>query len=154
MLLATAEDAGRAVDMFNGYNWQTRTLEVRPDRIAPDFDSPIAIASPAADYHSTSAFHQLHIHPLSESFQGGLLSAPASGLSIPTLTSTLDDGLSLSRPGTASGSGSRNLFVGNVWTPCRCNGSLLSSFYSFRFTASGRILKTCSDKQERLSEQM
>ncbi|RDX39975.1 hypothetical protein K466DRAFT_449465, partial [Polyporus arcularius HHB13444] len=33
VLLATAEDAGRAVDMFNGYTWQTRTLEVRPDRM-------------------------------------------------------------------------------------------------------------------------
>lgn len=33
VLLATAEDAGRAVDMFNGYVWQSRTLEVRPDRM-------------------------------------------------------------------------------------------------------------------------
>ncbi|KAI0760498.1 hypothetical protein C8Q74DRAFT_1163946, partial [Fomes fomentarius] len=36
VLLATAEDAGRAVDMFNGYTWQTRTLEVRPDRMGED----------------------------------------------------------------------------------------------------------------------
>ncbi|KZO95412.1 RNA-binding domain-containing protein, partial [Calocera viscosa TUFC12733] len=35
VLLATAEDAGRAIDMFNGYVWQTRTLEVRPDRLPP-----------------------------------------------------------------------------------------------------------------------
>ncbi|KAF7791626.1 hypothetical protein EIP86_002645 [Pleurotus ostreatoroseus] len=33
VLLATAEDAGRAIDMFNGYVWQTRTLEVRPDKM-------------------------------------------------------------------------------------------------------------------------
>ena len=33
VLLATAEDAGRAVDMFNGYVWQTRTLEVRQDKL-------------------------------------------------------------------------------------------------------------------------
>lgn len=33
VLLATAEDAGRAVDMFNGYSWQTRVLEVRLDRL-------------------------------------------------------------------------------------------------------------------------
>ncbi|KII87723.1 hypothetical protein PLICRDRAFT_112167 [Plicaturopsis crispa FD-325 SS-3] len=38
VLLATAEDAGRAVDMFNGYSWQTRILEVRPDRLPPDFE--------------------------------------------------------------------------------------------------------------------
>ena len=36
VLLATAEDAGRAIDMFNGYTWQTRTLEVRPDRMGED----------------------------------------------------------------------------------------------------------------------
>ncbi|KAL5523114.1 hypothetical protein ACEPAF_1381 [Sanghuangporus sanghuang] len=33
VLLASAEDAGRAVDMFNGYNWQGRVLEVRLDRL-------------------------------------------------------------------------------------------------------------------------
>ncbi|KAK7681430.1 hypothetical protein QCA50_015522 [Cerrena zonata] len=33
VLLATAEDAGRAVDMFNGFEWMTRVLEVRPDRM-------------------------------------------------------------------------------------------------------------------------
>ena len=31
--MATAEDAGRAVDMFNGFEWMTRVLEVRPDRM-------------------------------------------------------------------------------------------------------------------------
>ncbi|KAI0026383.1 hypothetical protein K488DRAFT_66851, partial [Vararia minispora EC-137] len=36
VLLATAEDAGRAVDMFNGYSWQTRVLEVRLDRLPAD----------------------------------------------------------------------------------------------------------------------
>ncbi|EPQ52296.1 RNA-binding domain-containing protein, partial [Gloeophyllum trabeum ATCC 11539] len=33
VLLASAEDAGRAIDMFNGYSWQTRVLEVRLDRL-------------------------------------------------------------------------------------------------------------------------
>lgn len=33
VLLATAEDAGRAIDMFNGFVWQTRTLEVRHDKL-------------------------------------------------------------------------------------------------------------------------
>ncbi|KAJ7204706.1 hypothetical protein GGX14DRAFT_459409 [Mycena pura] len=39
VLLATAEDAGRAVDMFSGYSWQGRVLEVRADRLR-DFDQP------------------------------------------------------------------------------------------------------------------
>lgn len=33
VLLATSEDAGRAIDMLNGYEWQTRVLEVRVDRV-------------------------------------------------------------------------------------------------------------------------
>ncbi|KAH7906992.1 hypothetical protein BJ138DRAFT_1015258 [Hygrophoropsis aurantiaca] len=44
VLLATAEDAGRAIDMLNGYCWQTRVLEVRPDRLGTmtDFDNGTA----------------------------------------------------------------------------------------------------------------
>ncbi|KAF8595375.1 hypothetical protein BDV93DRAFT_421120, partial [Ceratobasidium sp. AG-I] len=38
VLLASAEDAGKATDMYNGYVWQNRTLEVRPDRLPPEFD--------------------------------------------------------------------------------------------------------------------
>ena len=40
VLLATAEDAGRAVDTFNGYSWQSRILEVRLDRQLQEFDPP------------------------------------------------------------------------------------------------------------------
>ena len=40
VLLASAEDAGRAIDMFHGFTWQTRTLEVRPDRIPPELINP------------------------------------------------------------------------------------------------------------------
>lgn len=32
-MLATAEDAGRAMDMFNGYEWMGRVLEVRLERM-------------------------------------------------------------------------------------------------------------------------
>ncbi|KAF9530170.1 hypothetical protein CPB83DRAFT_763507 [Crepidotus variabilis] len=50
VLLATAEDAGRAVDMFNGYTWQTRVLEVRLDRLMPEYEqgatsTPVGIGS-------------------------------------------------------------------------------------------------------------
>jgi RNA recognition motif-containing protein len=40
VLLATAEDAGRAIDMFNGYEWQSRILEVRVDRIGGPMPLP------------------------------------------------------------------------------------------------------------------
>ncbi|KAG1772240.1 hypothetical protein EV702DRAFT_976848, partial [Suillus placidus] len=38
VLLATAEDAERAIEMLNGYYWQTRVLEVRPDRLGASVD--------------------------------------------------------------------------------------------------------------------
>lgn len=44
VLLATAEDAGRAIDLFNGFVWQTRTLEVRHDKMG--------INSIGEDYHN------------------------------------------------------------------------------------------------------
>ncbi|KAI9567442.1 RNA-binding domain-containing protein [Boletus coccyginus] len=43
VLLATAEDAGRAIDMFNGYCWQTRVLEVRPDRLGATLDADLNV---------------------------------------------------------------------------------------------------------------
>ena len=46
VLLATAEDAGRAVDIFNGYTWQTRVLEVRLDRFIPDYDQGRMVTGP------------------------------------------------------------------------------------------------------------
>lgn len=39
ILLATAEDAGRAIDRFNGYCWQTRVLDVRVDRLPANGES-------------------------------------------------------------------------------------------------------------------
>ncbi|KAK0203718.1 RNA-binding domain-containing protein [Desarmillaria ectypa] len=59
VLLATAEDAGRAVDKFNGYSWQTRILEVRPDRLPPDFDNSAATSAfsyPLPDIDSLSLY--------------------------------------------------------------------------------------------------
>ncbi|KIJ36925.1 hypothetical protein M422DRAFT_104843, partial [Sphaerobolus stellatus SS14] len=53
VLLATAEDAARAVEMFNGYNWQTRTLEVRPDRLPQDFDGKPSLGSNTSPIPST-----------------------------------------------------------------------------------------------------
>lgn len=98
VLLATAEDAGRAIDMFNGYSWQTRILEVRPDRLPPDFDANIAPGYPVAG------------------------SGPVAS-NIPTTTpfpddldysSLLDHYYNLP---SASNPPSRNLFVGNVRPP-------------------------------------
>ncbi|KAF9544700.1 hypothetical protein CPC08DRAFT_618645, partial [Agrocybe pediades] len=52
VLLATAEDAGRAVDMFNGYSWQTRVLEVRLDRLLPEYEAQSVPGSASSSAHS------------------------------------------------------------------------------------------------------
>ncbi|TXT06058.1 hypothetical protein VHUM_03531 [Vanrija humicola] len=38
VLMGSREDAARAIDRFNGFMWQTRTLEVRPDRLPPEYE--------------------------------------------------------------------------------------------------------------------
>ena len=83
-MLATAEDAGRAVDTFNGYSWQSRILEVRLDRQLQDFDSPT---------------------PSNSSYFSLLSSASKSS----SVTDDSDYPPSLSDPISR-----RNLFVGNV----------------------------------------
>lgn len=86
MLLATAEDAGRAIDMFHGFSWQTRVLEVRPDRLPPDFDNPLGLPT--------------NLPPI--------MSSPQPILNIPNDY----DYMMQDRPSSADGG--RNLFVGNV----------------------------------------
>lgn len=47
VLLASAEDAGRAIDMFNGFVWQTRTLEVRHDKMG--------VSATGEEYHGVGS---------------------------------------------------------------------------------------------------
>jgi len=91
VLLATAEDAGRAVDMFNGYSWQTRVLEVRLDRLLPDFDS---LASSSA----SSSSSQTYLTPTSKS----------------TSPPTAEEMEFMSLYHANDPNSCRNLFVGNV----------------------------------------
>ncbi|KAF9078737.1 hypothetical protein BDP27DRAFT_1164117, partial [Rhodocollybia butyracea] len=120
VLLATAEDAGRAIDMFNGYSWQTRILEVRPDRLPPDFDS---------------------LNPNSASFT----TAPSpTHFASPQVSSSLVSGLNdidytslfgLDRPSSSSGNAGRNLFVGNL--PFHCQWQDLKDL----FRQAGTIIR-------------
>ncbi|KAG7571418.1 hypothetical protein FFLO_00601 [Filobasidium floriforme] len=38
VLMGSQEDGIKAIEMFNGYAWQTRVLEVRPDRLPPEYE--------------------------------------------------------------------------------------------------------------------
>lgn len=111
VLLASAEDAGRAVDMFNGYSWQTRILEVRPDRLPPDFDNPTPVGGFTANVAKLPS--SLGLSPFTSVGQNN---SAASGMTLPHMMGEdidynsfyLHDGLG------PSGAGGRNLFVGNV----------------------------------------
>ncbi|WWD22840.1 hypothetical protein CI109_107334 [Kwoniella shandongensis] len=58
VLMGSREDAARAIDRYNGYTWQTRTLEVRPDRLPPEYEPQShqvhhnAPRPPMFNYHS------------------------------------------------------------------------------------------------------
>lgn len=86
VLLATAEDAGRAIDMLNGFCWQTRVLEVRPDRLGASVD----------EMGSSLAIRGANGHP------SGF---PSSGNPHDEITSGQD---------VVGGTGMKTLFVGNV----------------------------------------
>jgi RNA recognition motif-containing protein len=110
VLLATAEDAGRAVDMFNGYSWQTRVLEVRPDRLPPDFDSGMSQSMGSANGSvvgqtaaALSRTASSHVSP-----QSGLVVSDEDPNSL----------FGLDRSSSSAGSG-RNLFVGNLPFHCQ-----------------------------------
>ena len=141
VLLATAEDATRAVEMFHGYNWQTRTLEVRPDRIAQDFEGPNSTLASPGGFHSpgNSVFPLVICYRTLDRVVSvtGPLYPSLPPQSIPTIPTNPEDFLALSRPTTATAS--RNLFVGNVSTVCLTISMRVNLFPSFPSTANGRI---------------
>lgn len=131
VLLATAEDAGRAIDMFNGYSWQTRILEVRQDRLPPaDFDNPLGQSAivPSPTLNSYSAYDEMN------------------DLNAMLLQQQLHDP-SFSATASAATSQSRNLFVGNVRTMQSISSNTTSNIhfsaflalFSFPFIVSGKI---------------
>jgi len=132
--LATAEDAGRAVDIFNGYTWQTRVLEVRLDRLIPEYEMmPIGTAtmpstsagpggglgtSVATTGATGSAQYSLHMTMGTGGSAGGASYVGMSG--------------SLAALGSASGAGaSTNQFAPNS-AICSATSPLATSFASFR----------------------
>ncbi|KAF7986334.1 hypothetical protein HWV62_35318 [Athelia sp. TMB] len=114
VLLASAEDAGRAVDMFNGYSWQTRILEVRADRLPPDFENPMGLSTmpgfagamsnspmPVSSFAGTG-----QVHPLMGATMGGG-NTPGMADDFDYTSFYMHEALG---PGP---NGGRNLFVGN-----------------------------------------
>ncbi|KXN89361.1 hypothetical protein AN958_05860 [Leucoagaricus sp. SymC.cos] len=134
VLLATAEDAGRAIDMFHGYSWQTRILEVRPDRLPPDFDNPPPSSAPNSLAPPT-AFST----PSSISLSSPLTSAihlTSPSRSARNLSEDFDcNSLFGSEAANTSSSICRNLFVGNL--PFHCQWQDLKDL----FRQAGTIIR-------------
>ncbi|KAE8538232.1 hypothetical protein D1P53_005571 [Cryptococcus gattii VGV] len=61
VLMGSREDAARAIDRYNGYTWQTRTLEVRPDRLPPEYEPQSHPIHPNAN--PRSALYSFHNFP-------------------------------------------------------------------------------------------
>ncbi|KAI0701039.1 hypothetical protein BC835DRAFT_1324642 [Cytidiella melzeri] len=135
VLLATAEDAGRAVDMFNGFVWQTRTLEVRLDRMAgednqlqpqglsggvglssgPASASGSGAGTPFAHSMSSRMPGSPSLFPLDDRYLKA--ASPIAGLASPGPITAQLTGSHTPLIAHLSGNGgerSRNLFVGNL----------------------------------------
>ncbi|KAL1739327.1 hypothetical protein HDZ31DRAFT_17525, partial [Schizophyllum fasciatum] len=132
-LLATAEDAGRAIDMFNGYSWQTRVLEVRLDRMGGGVDGAAGgfAPQPIGGYGAPGGMGSSAMGGLGASAAGigagaaglgaglgglGAGGLGAGGLGGGSMYNALHPGLGDVRPGSSEGGTGpgRSLFVGNL----------------------------------------
>ncbi|EIM22679.1 RNA-binding domain-containing protein, partial [Wallemia mellicola CBS 633.66] len=86
VLMGSEIDAAKAIELYNGYVWQTRTLEVRPDRLPPEYDLP----GPQSQPHNQTIRPARTLRALGSSPPANLATA-----STPSLTN-------------------RNIFVGNL----------------------------------------
>ncbi|QRW04764.1 RNA recognition motif protein [Ceratobasidium sp. AG-Ba] len=145
VLLATAEDAGKATDMYNGYVWQNRTLEVRPDRLPPEFDlglnhanpsilTTAPIANPLVPLVAPQPGHP--IDPLTRPMSAALSApdtAPSPGFFAPSPfgPNSANWANSTSQASTLN----RQLFIGNL--PFQCQWQDLKDL----FRSAGQILR-------------
>jgi RNA recognition motif-containing protein len=114
--------------MFNGYSWQTRILEVRPDRLPPDLDNPTSVNGFASGISNVPSL--LGASPFAPAGQNNSSPLAATlGEDVDYSSFYLYDGLG------ASGAGGRNLFVGNL--PFHCQWQDLKDL----FRQAGTIIR-------------
>ena len=114
VLLASAEDAGRAIDMFNGYEWQSRMLEVRVDRVGGSIGEPgaMVVPAPVIVYQQPQQQFISASHPLYTSSQGQYQVPPSHFEQLQQhLAGQSVQGQQQQNPPSIPG---RTLFVGNV----------------------------------------
>ncbi|KAF9269663.1 hypothetical protein L218DRAFT_850847 [Marasmius fiardii PR-910] len=134
VLLATAEDAGRAIDMFNGYSWQTRILEVRPDRMGSEMDQNHNHFDHVAQVGNLTGPSNplLAVTPF---LVGGSVAGAGGELDYTKLLGPDNRPSSSSGPSTITSGGGRNLFVGNL--PFHCQWQDLKDL----FRQAGTIIR-------------
>ncbi|KAJ1311848.1 hypothetical protein OPQ81_010309 [Rhizoctonia solani] len=146
VLLATAEDAGKATDMYNGYVWQNRTLEVRPDRLPPELDMGLNHGNPAAAMSSVSITNPMAplavpqpghaLDPLSRPMSAALgQDAPSHSPGFFAPSPFGPNPSNWSNTGFHVAASNRQLFIGNL--PFQCQWQDLKDL----FRAAGQILR-------------
>ncbi|KAG7095382.1 hypothetical protein E1B28_006139 [Marasmius oreades] len=133
VLLATAEDAGRAIDMFNGYSWQTRVLEVRPDRMGSEVDQQNCFDHLTQASTVTGASNPLLA--VSPFLVGRGAAGASSELDYTKLLGLDNSPPNSSGSSTNTSGGGRNLFVGNL--PFHCQWQDLKDL----FRQAGTIIR-------------
>ncbi|WVF66329.1 hypothetical protein IAT40_001069 [Kwoniella sp. CBS 6097] len=82
VLMGSREDAARAIDRYNGYTWQTRTLEVRPDRLPPEYEAQQTHMPHQPQHHQQHPHVHQHQHQHSQHHRPGMFgfhSLPTNG---------------------------------------------------------------------------
>ncbi|CAE7060281.1 unnamed protein product [Rhizoctonia solani] len=146
VLLATAEDAGKATDMYNGYVWQNRTLEVRPDRLPPELDMGLNHGGPTTAAPSVPITNPMvplavpqpghALDPLSRPMSAALgPDVPAHSPGFFTPSPYGPSPSNWSSAGYQAAASNRQLFIGNL--PFQCQWQDLKDL----FRSAGQILR-------------
>lgn len=146
VLLATAEDAGKATDMYNGYIWQNRTLEVRPDRLPPELDMGLNHVNPSGVAPSVPITNPMvplavpqpshGLDPLSRPMSAALgQDAPAHSPGFFAPSPFGPSPSNWSNTGFQAAASNRQLFIGNL--PFQCQWQDLKDL----FRSAGQILR-------------
>ncbi|KAG0236543.1 hypothetical protein BGW42_003198 [Actinomortierella wolfii] len=128
VLFATVEDAKRAIEMFDKYQWHGRILEVREDRNLPDYTSTqpvtlstaIAASSEDVDHLVDAVEKKLTVSDadqkgVSASADASSTTAPASGSGeVAAGDSSAKEGAEGSANSTSTTPSVRPIFVGNI----------------------------------------
>ncbi|KAF9914904.1 hypothetical protein BX616_007344, partial [Lobosporangium transversale] len=142
VLYATIEDAKKAQEMFNGYEWHGRLLEVREDRSIIDFSPRKPIPSQPEDMNKLAEIldQKLNVHGVVE---GREKTSNAADQDLTNLTDNHREGVNesikgdsaIETPTTTNAAQRRTIHIGNI--PSRVRWQDLKDL----FRKAGRVIR-------------